>query len=92
VRRGESRHIFPHQERADIMFNGALVYELAVLRPLTEPHLLRVSLDHPQWIEANRLLSFLTWVKPASAESVPSNSILREFIGGSNLRDYHPGV
>lgn len=91
VRRGEQRNIFPFQERADVMFNGSLAYELAVLRPLAEPHLLRVGRDHPQWIEANRLLSFLTWVKPASAESVPSNSILREFIGGSNLGDYHPG-
>ncbi|KAB2905031.1 MAG: nucleoside kinase [Anaerolineae bacterium] len=91
VRRGEQRGIFLYQEGADVMFNGSLAYELAVLRPLAEPHLLRVSRDHPQWIEANRLLGFLTWVRPASAESVPSNSILREFIGGSNLRDYHPG-
>lgn len=92
VRRGEQRGIFLFQELANVMFNGSLIYELSVLRPLAEPHLLRVSRDHPQWIEANRLLGFLTWVKPASAESVPSNSILREFIGGSNLRDYHPGV
>ncbi len=92
VRRGEQRNIFPFQERADVMFNGSLAYELAVMRPLAEPHLLRVSRDHPQWIEANRLLSFLTWVRPATAESVPSNSILREFIGGSNLTDFHPGA
>jgi uridine kinase len=93
VGRGEKRNIFPFQEQADAMFNSALMYELAVMRPLAEPHLLRVSLDHPKWAEANRLLSFLTWVQPVTDDSrVPDNSILREFIGGSILRDYHPGA
>jgi uridine kinase len=91
VGRGERQNIFPYQEQADVMFNSALVYELAALRPYAEPHLLRVNLNHPKWAEANRLLSFLSWVKPASDEGIPDNSILREFIGGSNLRDYHPG-
>lgn len=92
VRRGEKHNIFPFQENADVMFNSSLFYELAVLRPLAEPHLLRVNLDHPKWAEANRLLSFLTWVTPVPDEGVPDNSILREFIGGSNLREYHPGI
>jgi len=54
VGRGEKRNIFPFQEKADAMFNSALMYELAVMRPLAEPHLLRVSLNHPKWAEANR--------------------------------------
>ena len=93
VGRGEKKNIFPFQEKADAMFNSALMYELAVMRPLAEPHLLRVSLDHPKWTEANRLLSFLTWVEPVDDYAgIPDNSILREFIGGSILRDYHPGA
>lgn len=91
VRRGEKRNIFPYQENADVMFNSSLFYELAVLRPIAEPHLLRVSLDHPKWSEANRLMSFLNWVVPFSPDTVPDNSILREFIGNSILHDYHPG-
>jgi uridine kinase len=92
VGRGERRNIYPYQEQADAMFNSALVYELAALKPYAEPHLLRVRLDHPKWSEANRLLSFLAWVRPTSDSSIPDNSILREFIGQSNLRDFHPGV
>lgn len=92
VRRGEKRNIFPFQENADIMFNSALVYELAVLRPLAEPLLLRVDPDSPLRVEAHRLLSFLSWVRPMDVTDVlPDNSLLREFVGGSILRDYHPG-
>lgn len=90
VTRGERVNIFPFQENADAMFNSALIYELAVLRPIAEPHLLRVKQDHPKRIEAKRLLSFLSWLIPVTDDHVPDNSILREFIGGSNLRDYHP--
>ncbi|MCA9913401.1 MAG: nucleoside kinase, partial [Anaerolineae bacterium] len=64
VRRGEKRNIFPYQENADVMFNSALVYELAALRPLAEPLLLQVEPATPPHIEANRLLSFLRWVRP----------------------------
>lgn len=92
VGRGEKENIFPYQEQADVMFNSALMYELAVMKPIAEPHLLRVSLEHPKWAEANRLLSLLTWVMPAPDTGVPDNSILREFIGNSNLTDYHPGT
>jgi uridine kinase len=92
VGRGERLNIFPYQELADTMFNSALVYELAVMRNVAEPHLLRVSLEHPKWSEANRLLALLSWVMPALAEGIPDNSLLREFIGGSNLATYHPGT
>lgn len=93
VRRGEKRNIFPHQENADVMFNSALVYELAALRPLVEPLLLQVEPNTPPHIEANRLLSFLRWVEPlqvSQREMIPDTSLLREFIGGSILADYHP--
>ena len=92
VRRGEKRNIFPYQENADIMFNSALLYELAVLRPLAEPLLLQVEPRNSHYIEARRLLSILGWVKPMDAELVPDNSLLREFVGDSILRDYTPGL
>lgn len=92
VRRGEKRNIFPYQENADVLFNSTLVYELAVLRPLTEPLLRQVGYDNPLQIEVNRLLSFLRWVRPIDSKFVPDNSILREFVGNSILKDYHPGT
>ncbi|MGB9889745.1 MAG: nucleoside kinase, partial [Anaerolineae bacterium] len=90
VRRGEKRHIFPYQENADVMFNSALVYELAVLKPLVEPLLRQVEPPSPRRVEAKRLLAFLEWFIPCPPDMVPGNSILREFIGGSILQDYIP--
>jgi uridine kinase len=93
VRAGEKRNIFPYQENADAMFNSGLAYELCALRPLAEPLLLQVEPGTPPHIEANRLLSFLRWVQPLKPEQhtlIPDTSILREFIGGSILDDYHP--
>ena len=91
VRQGEQRWIFPYQEHADVMFNSALVYEVGVLRPLAEPLLLQVEVGTPRHVEAKRLLSFLSWVEPLDPDLIPDNSILREFIGRSILRDYIPG-
>jgi uridine kinase len=90
VRRGEKWHIFPYQENADVMFNSALAYELAVLKPLAEPLLLQVEHTSPRHVEAKRLLTFLEWFEPCGSDLIPDNSILREFIGGSILRDYVP--
>jgi uridine kinase len=90
VRNGEKRFIFPYQEHADVMFNSALVYELAVLKPLTEPLLLQVEHTSPRHVEAKRLLTFLDWFESCGGELIPDNSILREFIGGSILQDYMP--
>jgi len=88
VRRGEKLHIFPFQENADVMFNSALVYEMAVLGPLAEPLLRQVEPGTPAFIEARRLLAFLEWFEPVKPDWVPDNSILREFIGGSILKDF----
>ena len=91
VRRGEKENIFPYQERANILFNSALAYELAVIKPLVEPLLLQVR--QPEWrVEAERLLAFLRWFEPYSPEDVPGNSILREFVGGLTLRDFSPDL
>jgi uridine kinase len=89
VRAGEKQNIFPYQEQADVLFNSALVYELAVLKPLAEPLLLQVRAGQPR-IEAERLLAFLRWFDSYSTENIPGNSILREFIGGSTLQDFTP--
>jgi uridine kinase len=88
VRRGEKRHIFPFQENADVMFNSALVYELAVLKPLAEPLLRQVQYGTPEYIEAKRLLAFLEWFLPLDVNLVPETSIVREFVGGSILKDF----
>lgn len=83
VRRGEEKNIFPFQEKADVMFNSALIYELAVLKSYAEPLLFSIQPDNPQYIEAKRLLKFLEYVIPIPSETINHNSILREFIGGS---------
>lgn len=88
VRRGEGLYIFPHQENSDVMFNSALVYELAVLRPLAEPLLLQVQPDTPEYLEAKRLLALLSWFVPCPVDLVPNNSLLREFSGGSVLEGF----
>jgi uridine kinase len=88
VRRGEKLHIFPYQENAHVMFNSALAYELSVLRPLAEPILRQVAPGTPEYVEARRLLAYLEWFSPIETEWVPDNSILREFVGGSILKDF----
>jgi uridine kinase len=89
VRRGEKRYIFPFQDYADVMFNSALVYELAALKPLAEPLLRQVPHSSLAQIEAKRLLAFLEWFLPLDIEMIPDNSILREFIGKSILKDFN---
>ena len=89
VRRGEKRWIFPFQEHADVMFNSALLYELAVLKPFAAPLLLQVKPGTRAHVEAKRLMAFLEWFEPLAPDQVPDNSILREFVGGSVLRDFH---
>lgn len=90
VRRGEKRYIFPFQENADVMFNSALVYEGAALAPLAEPLLRQVTYGTAEHVEAKRLLAFLRWFLPIDTNLIPDNSILREFIGGSILREFSP--
>lgn len=83
VRRGEERYIFPFQEGADVMFNSALIYELAVLKMYAEPLLFAIDKECTEYLEAKRLLKFLDYFLPMPSESIGQNSILREFIGGS---------
>jgi uridine kinase len=85
VRRGEEKHIFPYQEEADVMFNTALLYEFAVLKPFAEPILLEVQPNQPEYAEANRLLKFFSYFKPMQPREIPPTSILREFLGGSSF-------
>ena len=82
VRRGEEENIFPYQESADVMFNSALIYELAGLKLYAEPLLFSIEPGEPEYNEAKRLLKFLDYFLGIPGESIPSNSILREFIGG----------
>ena len=82
VRRGEEENIFPYQEEADVMFNSALIYELAVLKQYAEPVLFGIERDCEEYIEAKRLLKFLDYFIGIGSEHVPANSLLKEFIGG----------
>ena len=86
VLRGEKKWIFPYQQEADLAFNSALDYELAVLKPFVEPLLAEVKPYHPQYAEARRLLAFLSSFLSISDHWVPPTSILREFIGQSSFR------
>lgn len=83
VRRGEENYIFPFQETADEMFNSVLIYELAVLKQYAEPLLFGIRQGEPEYYEAKRLLKFLEYFQGIDSQNVPSNSICREFIGGS---------
>lgn len=82
VRRGEEENIFPYQEEADVMFNSALIYELAVLKNYAEPILFQISKGCPEYYEATRLLKFLDYFIGVPSDTIPNNSILREFVGG----------
>lgn len=83
VRAGEEEYIFPFQESADMMFNSATVYELAVLKQYAEPLLFGIPRESPEYMEAKRLLKFLDYFLGVNNEDIPRNSIVREFIGGS---------
>ena len=82
VRRGEEENIFPYQDSADTVFNSALIYETALLKPYVEPLLFGVPHDCPEYLEAKRLLKFLNYFLPLPADNVPKTSLLREFVGG----------
>ncbi len=85
VRNGEEKHIFPFQEEADTMFNSALLYELAVLKPYAEPILREVQPNQTEYSEATRLMSFFSYIKLLKPREIPPTSILREFLGGSSF-------
>ncbi len=86
VRKGEEENIFPYQEDADVMFNSALIYELAVLKLYAEPILFGIEKDCEEYVEAKRLLKFLDYFIGVGSENIPANSLLREFVGGGCFR------
>jgi len=86
VRRGEEEYIFPFQEEADVMFNSAAIYELAVLKQYAEPLLFGIDRWVSEYLEAHRLLKFLDYFVGVASEDIPKNSLIREFIGGSCFR------
>ncbi len=86
VRRGEENNIFPFQESANYMFNTALIYEMAVLKLYALPDLYAISADNPMYSEAKRLIKLLDYFIPIPPDSIPNNSLIREFIGGSCLK------
>ena len=83
VRRGEEKNIFPFQDSADVMFNSALLYEIAVLKVYAEPLLFQIPRDSAEYFEAKRLLKFLDYFLPLPTEGIAQSSLVREFVGGS---------
>lgn len=86
VRAGENKWIFPYQENADAMFNTAMIYELAVIKTQAEPLLELVPENCDEYAEAYRLRKFLRYFTPVRYNTLPSTSLLREFLGGSSFR------
>jgi uridine kinase len=86
VRRGEEKWIFPYQENADVMFNSAMIYELAAIRRHVEPILQQVPKTDPEYAEAYRLLKFLSYFNYITDRELPPTSLLREFLGDSSFR------
>jgi uridine kinase len=86
VRAGEEKWIFPYQENADVMFNSALLFELAVIKDYAEPILRQVPNNRPEYSEAYRLRKFLEYFVPLQDKELPPTSLLREFLGGSSFR------
>lgn len=86
VRRGEEKWIFPYQENADVMFNSALLFELAVLKKHAEPILAEVPKFCDEYTETHRLIKFLNYFVSIPEREIPPTSLLREFVGGSSFR------
>ena len=86
VRAGENKWIFQFQENADVMFNSAMLFELAVIKQQAEPLLEQVPENCPEYSEAYRLLKFLKYIKPIPNTDIPPTSLLREFLGGSSFK------
>ena len=86
VNKGEEKNIFPYQEGADAIFNTSLIYELSALKDEVMPLLEEISSNEPEYAEARRLIKILRYFEPIKKEDVPTNSLLREFIGGGNFK------
>ena len=86
VRAGENKWIFPYQENADVMFNTAMLFELAVIKQQAEPLLDLVPENCPEYAEAHRLRTFLEYIQPIPNRALPPTSLLREFLGGSSFK------
>ena len=86
VNKGEEKNIFPFQEQADSIFNTSLIYELGVLKNEAVPLLEQITNDEPEYAEAQRLLEILRYFEPISKDLVPSNSLIKEFLGGGDFK------
>lgn len=88
VRAGEEKWIYPYLDLADELINTSLVYEIAAIKPLAETALRMVPHNSPEHNQAIRLLNTLSWIRPMDADLIPGNSLLREFVGASNLKNF----
>ena len=81
VRKGETKYVFPYQDKSDIVLNTSLIYEMNVLKVYAEPLLFSVDSSDPNYMEAIRLVNLLRMILPMPSTSIPLDSVMREFIG-----------
>ena len=86
VNKGEEKNIFPYQEEANSIFNTSLIYELGVLKGVVMPLLEEIKQEEPEYAEARRLINMLKYFETIPTEYVPTNSLLKEFLGGGNFK------
>lgn len=86
VNRGEEKNIFPYQEQADSIFNTSLIYELGALKTVALPLLEEIKQEEPEYAEARTLINMLKYFQTISPEYVPTNSLLKEFLGGGSFK------
>ena len=86
VNRGEEKYIFPFQEEADSIFNTSLIYELGAFKPVVMPLLEEISQKEDEYAEAQRLINMLKYFKEIPANYIPTNSLLKEFLGGGDFK------
>ena len=86
VNNGEEKNIFPYQEEANSIFNTSLIYELNVLKGVIMPLLEEINPSEPEYAEARRLINMLKYFEVIPPEYVPTNSLLKEFLGGGNFK------
>ena len=88
VNRGENKYIFPYQEEADSMFNSSLIYELGVLKDYALPLLKEIDKTNPEYAEAKRIATLLSYFESIPEKDIPNTSLIREFIG-NGVFDVH---
>ncbi|MCI9242599.1 MAG: nucleoside kinase [Lawsonibacter sp.] len=88
VRRGEKLYVSPFKNKADIVFDSSLPYEVPVMKHYAVPILKSVPEDNERHDEMLELVKAFDHFQPIDPALVARDSLLREFIGGGSYK-YH---